>query len=194
MTRSWARWAAGLPALALLVALPACGPGSETESAGGDEGEAQVEGVETEAVTLYFPGRGGRLYSEEREIPQTADIERRVMLLVEGLLAGPRGEGLYPPLPADAEVAGVHLTGERVAYVDLAAPAASAQPPWGSKRELLAVYSLVNSVLLNPPPSDRGLPITGVVLLWNGQQRPTFAGHLDTTRPLGPNRALLAAS
>ena len=43
---------------------------------------------------------------------------------------------------------------------------------------MLSVYSIVNTVLLNIPE------ISAVVLLNNGQQRPTFAGHLDTSRPL----------
>jgi len=30
------------------------------------------------------------------------------------------------------------------------------------------------------------------VLLWNGTQRVTFSGHLDTSRPLVPDRSLLA--
>ncbi len=32
---------------------------------------------------------------------------------------------------------------------------------------------------------------TRVALLWNGTQRLTFSGHLDTSRPLFPDRALL---
>jgi hypothetical protein len=31
-----------------------------------------------------------------------------------------------------------------------------------------------------------------VVLLWNGRQASTFAGHVDTTRPLGPAADLIA--
>jgi hypothetical protein len=33
---------------------------------------------------------------------------------------------------------------------------------------------------------------TRVVLLWNGFQRDTFAGHLDSSRPFSPDRSLLA--
>lgn len=194
MIRRRVRIAAGLPALLALALLLHCGPPEGEQSDGLQDDIDRAQSVENDSVTLYFPGRGGRLYAEERDIPSTADVELRVAALVESLLAGPKTEGLYPPLPADAEVAGVHLNEERIVYVDLSAPADSANPPWGSMREILAVYSIVNSVLLNPPTGDNGLPITGVVLLWNGLQRPTFAGHLDTTHPLGPNRGLLATS
>jgi hypothetical protein len=44
----------------------------------------------------------------------------------------------------------------------------------------------VNSLALNVPQVVR------VVLLWNGTQRVTFSGHLDTSRPLVADRTLLA--
>ena len=51
---------------------------------------------------------------------------------------------------------------------------------------MLTVYSLVNTVLLNFEQLDR------VVLLWNGRQLRTFAGHVDTMRPLAANPDLIA--
>ena len=139
----------------------------------------------TTAAALYFPGRGARLYAEEREVLLAGTVEHRIANLVEELLNGPTKSSLYPPLPSEVTLGAVYVTSESVAYLDLDAPPDLSKPPWGSKREILAVYSLVNTVLLNFSE------IQAVVLLWNGQQRATFAGHLDTTRPLGPNRDLL---
>ena len=62
----------------------------------------------------------------------------------------------------------------------------SPPPVTGSRGELLVVYSFVNSILANVPEAR------GVVLMWNGSQRPTFAGHVDTTRPLPAERKWLA--
>ena len=59
-------------------------------------------------------------------------------------------------------------------------------PAGGSTAEMQCVYSLVNSIALNVPQAPR------VVLLWNGLQRPSFAGHLDTGAPLTPLRELIA--
>ena len=70
--------------------------------------------------------------------------------------------------------------------VDLEMPGESAHPDWGSRQEMLAVYSLVDTVLLNLPD------IKAVTLLRNGQQPKTFAGHIDTTHPLVADRNLLA--
>jgi hypothetical protein len=44
---------------------------------------------------------------------------------------------------------------------------------------------MVNTVLAN---AERA---RAVVLLWNGTQRPTFAGHVDTIRPLVSNHRLV---
>jgi hypothetical protein len=34
--------------------------------------------------------------------------------------------------------------------------------------------------------------VRSVALLWNGSQRLTFSGHLDTSRPLAADRSLVA--
>ncbi len=102
-------------------------------------------------------------------------------------------EQLLPALPAGVGLLEVELL-DGVAYVDLTtvevgsgtgstrAAGRSAvfleRPAMGLTEELLAVYSLVNSLTANNLGVDR------VVLMWNGEQRPTFAGHVDTTRPL----------
>ena len=102
-------------------------------------------------------------------------------------------EQLLPALPAGVRLLAVELL-DGVAYVDLTTvevgsgtgstraadrPAVFLErPAMGLTEELLAVYSLVNSLTANNLGIDR------VVLMWNGEQRPTFAGHVDTTRPL----------
>ena len=99
-----------------------------------------------------------------------------------------------PALPAGVRLLALELL-DGVAYVDLttsstgAGPGAATgaagrsavvleRPAMGLTEELLAVYSVVNSLTANSLGIDR------VVLMWNGEQRPTFAGHVDTTRPL----------
>ena len=103
-------------------------------------------------------------------------------------------EQLLPALPAGVGLLEVELL-DGVAYVDLTTVGVDSgtgsaagtagrpavfleRPAMGLTEELLAVYSLVNSLTANNLGIDR------VVLMWNGEQRPTFAGHVDTTRPL----------
>lgn len=177
-----------LLALASLV-WRACSGGEDSAAApGGGESVTMTGEVPTRLVRLYFPGVGSKLHGEEREIfgLEVPETEERVRSLVAGVLEGPRNEGLHPSFPPEIEVGKIMLAGDGLAYVDLISSAA-APPASGSADEMLSVYSLVNTVMLNLPE------IEGVVLLWNGQQRPTFAGHLDTSRPLRPKRDLMAA-
>lgn len=51
----------------------------------------------------------------------------------------------------------------------------------GSKQELLAVYSLVNTVAMGSEAVEK------VVLLLDGKQPETLAGHVDLARPLRPD-------
>ena len=132
---------------------------------------------------LYFPGEGGKLYLEEHELLLEGGLDVRAQALVEALLAGPRSASLAPPLPGEVAVQ-VYLDGG-VAYLDFTSPAAR-PPASGSLHEMLTVYSVVDTLLENLTE------IEGVVLLWNGLQHSTFAGHLDTTRPLGAQRVLIA--
>lgn len=152
-----------------------------------DTTEIEVVTGPTEPVDLYFPGRGGRLYAERRELGAEGTTEQRLVVLLEELFAGPRSPELYPALPEEISLGWVLLNPDGIAYVDLEVGGETPTPAWGSRWEMLAVFSVVDTILLNVPE------IRGVVILRNGQQRPTFAGHLDTTRPLVANRDLLAA-
>lgn len=102
-------------------------------------------------------------------------------------------DDVFPALPAGVRLLALEVL-DGVAYVDLTMTEAGdgrgeragagrsalvlERPAMGLTEELLAVYSVVNSLTANSLGIDR------VVLMWNGEQRPTFAGHVDTTRPL----------
>ena len=130
------------------------------------------------AVAMYFPGPGGRLFAEERAVPIQDDLLAQLGAILDGLLAGPRSTDLFAALPAETTVEWLHLNPAGVLFVDLAFAGEQSVPAWGSRQEMLAVYSIVNTLLAAAPE------IQSVVLLRDGQQRATFAGHLDTSRPL----------
>jgi spore germination protein GerM len=150
------------------------------------EAESPLPEAEMVPVELYFPGAGGWLFVERGTMPAADGTEQRLRILLERFLEGPEDEGLYPAFPPEVGLGDAIVTADGVAYVDLAIAGESSNLPWGSKQEMLAVYGLVDTVLLNLPE------IRGVVLLRNGEQRSTFAGHLDTTRLLVANRDLVA--
>ncbi len=94
--------------------------------------------------------------------------------------------GLVRAFPAEVKLGAVALSADGTAYVDLRWPGHDDPPESGSTEEIQRVYSLVDTLALNVPQ------VTRVVLLWNGTQRVTFSGHLDTSRPLVADRTLLA--
>jgi len=141
--------------------------------------------LETFPVKLYFPGEDGRLYSELWEAPTVGDVQARMTAVLTQLLTGPQSANLRAPLGDGIQVAKVYLT-DRQAVVDLILPEGQAPPALGSQREILTVYSLVNTLVFNFSEAER------VLLLWNGRQPETFAGHIDTTHPLRANSDLVA--
>ena len=148
--------------------------------------DLEVIGGQTMVVELLFPGSQGRLFTEEREIPVQDDLRALLGRILDELLAGPMTEDLFPALPPEITVGWLHLNPAGILYVDLKFAAEEPFPAWGSRQEMMAVYSVVNTLLASSPE------IHSVVLLRNGQQQPTFAGHLDTSRPLLANPKLIA--
>jgi spore germination protein GerM len=176
---------------------------------GGRRSSAAAEsaaGVPTERhpFDLYFPASGGGLRAERRELAVSEDPKDRIRKVLEAVLAGPTappasgGAGaakpvpggaaaeLVRPFPAEVKLGGVQLSADGIAYLDLRWNDHEDPPESGSTEEIQRVYSLVDSAALNVPEVSR------VVLLWNGTQRLTFSGHLDISRPLVPDRTLLA--
>lgn len=186
------RWlAAGAAALVALVVAAVlwwwlARPAPTAVPAGG-ETEVEVAGEQLLLpVDLYFPGRYGRLYAERRELEVTEDPGQQLRVLVEALLAGPQNADLSAVLPPEITLAAAYLGEGGIAYIDLRSPDGAEPPASGSTLEMQRVYSLVNSVALNLAEVRR------VVVLWNGAQRLSFAGHLDTSRALAPNTDLVA--
>jgi hypothetical protein len=136
------------------------------------------------SVRLYFesPDRDG-LLPEERAIAFSADLARQLRTVVEEIIKGPTS-GLLPTLPPQARVIEAFVTARGVAYVDLSAEAAAGLPG-GSRSELLAVYSVVNTVVTNFPAVSR------VQLAVDDHETPSLAGHVDVSRPLPPDMTLV---
>ncbi len=174
--------AAALAALALLWwALhpgPATGPGP-----GAAPPLPSPTPAPPERVLLLFPGGDGLLHPELRTVPLPAEIDARVRTVMTELLAG--SSSFAPVVPYKAELLGVYIDDRGHAFVDLTPPP---EPLEGSCTELLLAYGVVDSILLNCPE------LSGVQLLFGGQQVPTLTGHLDLSHPLRLNKAFVAGS
>ena len=176
------RWAALLraPAASLEVEEPAV----EETAPPVAEGLSAAAGRRIN-VRLYFeaPDREG-LLPEEREVAFSADLARQLRNVLEELAKGSTS-GLLPTLPAGTRVLEVFVQARGVAWVDLSSEATTGLPG-GSKAELLAVYSIVNTIVTNFPAVSR------VRIVVNDQPVTSLGGHVDLSRPLPPDMTLVA--
>lgn len=148
-------------------------------------GPAETGGpAEKVSVELFFPAGEG-LRTERRDLEVTASRKDRIRKIVAALLSGPVSGGAARPFPQGVMLGSVQLGEDGTAYLDMRWDGHPDPPAGGSTEEMQRVYSVVDSLTGNVPEVKR------VVLLWNGVQRETFSGHLDTSRPLLPNRTLL---
>lgn len=129
-------------------------------------------------ATLWLPAERGLLAPRAVEISSAPELKLRLAALVAALLAAPADERSTALFPVEVGVGALLLTADGTLYVDLRAADGAPPPGAGSTLEAQRVYSLVHTVMRNEPR------IASVVLLWNGVQRESLAGHLDTRRPL----------
>lgn len=177
----------GAVAVAAVAAIAWWAHERRTPDAGEAEGEEAAAGRSV-SFDLYFPGEGGYLVPEARELAVTAEPQNRARAIVLALLDGPRQSALYRPFPEGVVLLDLYLEADGTAYVDLGQEGKELPPSGGSLAEMMRVYSIVDSLVYDLPEVRR------VALLWNGVQRESFSGHLDTSVPLLPERDLVAAS
>ena len=135
-------------------------------------------------VHLYFANPAGSfLTAESRVLEVSPDPTGLGRALVAALLHGPRGR-LIRTLPDTTELRTFFVAPDRTAYVDLTR-AVAADHPGGCQAELLSVYSIVNTLVLNS--SDIG----SVKILLEGNETMTLAGHIDLQSALYADMLLI---
>jgi spore germination protein GerM len=154
-----------------------------------DRKDASPSGVLTvpaqkSPVHLYFAGRNNSfLRAEQRVILHTDDPLGLAEAIVQALIKGPQRD-LLKTIPAGTRLNAIYIIPDGTCYVDLS-EAVSKNHPGGSKSELLTIYSLVNSLILNVPAIAR------VQILIDGNQAPTLAGHVDLELPVKADMLLI---
>lgn len=131
-------------------------------------------------AVLFFVAGGNRLMREARELESCSDETECVKDLLDELFSGPVGD-LDLAIPENAAVNNVRLEGD-LATIGLNSSFADDLPS-GSSSELLAVYSIVNTVCINYPGIAR------VRLTLDGDRKPVLK-HLDLSDPLLPDYTL----
>jgi hypothetical protein len=200
MKRSWAAWAVGLAlatslgaALWLYSSWRARGMTDETAEATRFVPVAAAPIVspavaeETWTAQLLFPATNERLVAQETPVVSPGGPRARAAGVVTALLSVTPEAPRVAVFPAEVKLGKLLLLEDGTVIVDLRTDPVAEPPQSGSDVELLRVYAVVNTVMLNVEEAKR------VVLLWNGVQRPSLAGHVDTGHPLR-RRADLEAS
>ena len=125
---------------------------------------------------LYFADRNNSfLKSEQRVMDRSADQTEFARAIVEALIRGPQS-GLNRTIPAGTELRAIYIAFDNVCYVDFS-EAVKKNHPGGSNSEMLTVYSVVNSLILNISEIKR------VKILIDGRESPTLAGHITLQQP-----------
>ncbi|QEM69141.1 GerMN domain-containing protein [Geobacter sp. FeAm09] len=134
----------------------------------------------TRTAVLFFVADGTRLVREARELEPCRETGACIKDTLDALLSGPLGD-YDEALPESTTLNSVRLEGG-TAVVDLSREFA-ADLPSGSSAEMMAVYSLVDTVCANYPQISRvKLTVAG-----NGS---TVLNHLDLSAPLAPDYSL----
>ncbi|MGK7344427.1 MAG: GerMN domain-containing protein [Candidatus Nitrospinota bacterium M3_3B_026] len=179
--RGYLKWIALLVLLAAAVwLLPTPGRTPRTgekalTTAGPADGE-EPENVVIEAV-LSLPGDGwDGLAAKTAEIEAGADPADRVEAVLRKILEDPQS-----PLPEETLIRQVFVYDD-VAVVSL--DGAFREKFWGGPwRELLAVYSLVNTLTENLERIEK------VRILIDDQEAEVFASHVDITEEISPDQS-----
>ena len=168
-------------ALALLAAAGACRKNNNPLSL-----NLAVENkVAVRQVRLYFEGPEMLLAAETRNVSLPENPAAALPVVVRELLKGSASTAVARSFPADTVLLGAYFLPEGTVFVDLGGP--TLQQGWGtgSHEELMAIYSVVQTVTTNFPEAKR------VRLLVNGEPAETLAGHVALDRSLVPKGELV---
>lgn len=159
---------------AALFAAPPVSPAQTGEEPGEDVEKRSRSG---KVVThLYFSDRDNTyLTAENRVLPGSEDPATFGKTLLAALARGPR-DGLTRTLPPGAAVRALYVSDDGTAYVDMSEEI-STRHPGGCESELLTIYSVVNTLILNISE------IKAVKILIGGRDATTLAGHIDLRFP-----------
>ena len=137
-------------------------------------------------VLLYYESPDMLLVPERRNIPLPENPAGALSLVVRELFKGSVNPAVPRAFPPDTIVRGAYLLPDGTAFIDLGGPTLTQGWGTGSHEELMAVYSVVQTVMTNFPEAKR------VRLLVNGEPAETLAGHISLAKALTPNSSLVA--
>lgn len=136
-------------------------------------------------VTLFFPDESLRVAPETRSLALPEIETSALTVLTNEVLRGLSERWPQSFVPEGTTVRAAYRL-ENTAIIDIEAPALTDGWTTGSQSEILAIQSVVHSITTNFKGID------SVQILVNGGETPTFAGHIDLSKPLRADQKLLA--
>ena len=167
--------------LLLLLAAGGCG---RKETPGGGV-IARSNRVVPRVARLYFESPAMLLVAEQHQLQLSDNPAVALPVVVSELFKGPATPSLSRSFPPDVVVRGTYLLPDGTVIVDLGGATLSQGWATGSHQELMAVYSLVQTVVANFTDAKR------VRILINGAPAETLGGHLALDHSLRPNPAFV---
>jgi hypothetical protein len=134
---------------------------------------------------LYFadPGKGV-LKALPKQFPSNLNAHELGQAILGALMAGPPHSNLMPTFPLDTQVIALFISEEGRAWVDLGIGEGHLKN-MDTVSELVAIYSIVNSLALNIPG------VKQVKLLVNGSDAATLGGHIRLNYFYKPNMLIV---
>jgi hypothetical protein len=142
--------------------------------------------VEVRPVTLFFEGPEMLLVRETRNVAVPENPAGALSIVARELLKGSANAGVPHIFPRDTVVRSTFLLPDGTAFVNLGGPTLAQGWGTGSHEELMAVYSVVQTVTTNFPEAKR------VRILVNDEPAETLAGHVNLSRALLPSATYVA--
>jgi spore germination protein GerM len=137
--------------------------------------------VVVRTVTLYFEAPDMLLAAESRNVALPENHAGAMSAVVRELFKGSANTSIPRIFPSDTIVRGAYLLPDGTAFVDLGGATLTSGWGTGTHEELMAAYSVVQTVAVNFPETKR------VRILINGTPAETLAGHINIGRALTPN-------
>jgi spore germination protein GerM len=136
-------------------------------------------------VSLYFESPDMLLVPEKRDVALPQDPAAALPVVVQELIKGSANSGVPRLFPSDATLRAVYLLPDGNVLVDLGGETLTQGWSTGSHQELMAIYSLVQTVTTNFAEAKK------VRILVNGAPAETLGGHISLAHSLVPFPALV---
>ena len=142
--------------------------------------------VAVRTVQLYYESPDLVLASESRSVPLPENPAYAIPEVIRELLKGPANTAVPRLFPADAVLRAAYFLPDGTVIVDLGGPTLTNGWSTGTHQELMAIYSLVQTVVANFPDAHR------VRILVNGTPAETLGGHISLAHSLAANPSIVA--